>query len=333
MSELNSALGAFDKDPSLGAAVITGSERAFVAGADIKEMKDKTFSEAYGEDFIESWSEQVSQIQKPIISAVNGFALGGGCEIAMMADILYCSVSATFGQPEIKLGVIPGAGGSQRLRRAIGKSRAMELILTGKDFSGKEAGEWGLAARVFESAQECVDGAVETAEKIAGYSRITVKAAKEVVNKSQDLGIREGVEYERRVFHGLFGSRDQKIGRLSIPWIGNVGVLILAFRYGGFCAEKEARLVTWLKCLPFLRNMVCDVHMFNHKVSGVGSIKGIISHALSHEVSFCTVCCHRVSTRISNREAECTYNQPIHSFINAPSVHGRTSHDAPVPVP
>jgi len=154
----------------------------------------------------------VTQIKKPVISAVNGYALGGGCELAMMADILYCSVGATFGQPEIKLGTIPGAGGSQRLTKAIGKAKAMELILTGDNFSGKQAGEWGLAAKVFETPQECLDGAVATAEKIASYSRIAVKAGKEVVNKSQDLGIREGVEFERRVFHSLFGSKDQKIG-------------------------------------------------------------------------------------------------------------------------
>jgi len=130
----------------------------------------------------------------------------------MMCDILYCSEKANFGQPEIKLGIIPGAGGSQRLTRAIGKSRAMELVLTGKNFSGREAYEWGLAARVFETPALCVEGALDTAETIAGFSRIAVKAGKEVVNKSQDLGIREGVEYERRVFHGLFGSEDQKIG-------------------------------------------------------------------------------------------------------------------------
>lgn len=130
----------------------------------------------------------------------------------MMCDILYCSKGANFGQPEIKLGVIPGAGGSQRLTAAIGKSRAMELILTGKSFSGQEAYDWGLAARVFETPQECVDGAVDTAATIAGYSRVAVKAGKEVVLKSQDLGIKEGVEFERRLFHGLFGSEDQKIG-------------------------------------------------------------------------------------------------------------------------
>lgn len=197
---------------STGAIVLTGSEKAFAAGADIKEMKDLTFSEAYSTDFIEMWSSTILQIKKPIISAVNGYALGGGCELAMMADIMYCSAGAKFGQPEIKLGTIPGAGGSQRMTKAIGKSRAMELILTGDNFSGKQAGEWGLAAKVFETPQECLDGAIATAEKIAGMSRIAVKAAKEVVNKSQDLGIRDGVEYERRVFHSLFGSKDQKIG-------------------------------------------------------------------------------------------------------------------------
>ena len=199
--------------------VITGSEKAFAAGADIKEMKDLTFSQAYTGDFIEPWSLQTTQVKKPIIAAVNGHALGGGCELAMMADIMYCSASANFGQPEIKLGIIPGAGGSQRLTRAIGKSKAMELILTGKNFSGKEAGEWGLAARVFETAKECVDGAVETAAIIAGYSRVAVKAAKEVVNKSQELGVREGVEFERRLFHGLFGSQDQKIGTMPQSFV------------------------------------------------------------------------------------------------------------------
>jgi enoyl-CoA hydratase len=203
---------AFDKDSSIGAVVLTGSEKAFAAGADIKEMSTKTFAEAYGADFIESWSEIPNTIKKPVIAAVNGHALGGGCELAMMADVLYCSEKANFGQPEIKLGIIPGAGGSQRLTAALGKSRAMELILTGKSFSGQDAYDWGLAARVFATPEECLEGALKTAETIAGYSRIAVKAAKEVVNKSQDLGIREGVEYERRVFHGLFGSEDQKIG-------------------------------------------------------------------------------------------------------------------------
>ena len=210
--ELNTALKTLDSQPEIGAIVLTGSHKAFAAGADIKEMATKSFADAYGADFIENWSELSLTLKKPLISAVNGHALGGGCELAMMADVLYCAAGANFGQPEIKLGVIPGAGGSQRLTKAIGKSRAMELILTGKSFSGQEAYDWGLAARVFPTAEECVDGALNTAETIAGFSRIAVKAGKEVVNKSQDLGIREGVEFERRVFHGLFGSEDQKIG-------------------------------------------------------------------------------------------------------------------------
>lgn len=185
------------------------------AGADIKEMKDLTFSTAYGEDFIELWSTMAQTIKKPVIAAVNGYALGGGCELAMMADVLYCSAGATFGQPEIKLGVIPGAGGSQRLTKVVGKARAMHYILTGDTWSGVEAERWGLAAKVFETPEECLEGSLQVAEKIAGYSQIAVKACKEVVNKSQELGLRDGVEFERRVFHGLFGSQDQKIGEFG----------------------------------------------------------------------------------------------------------------------
>ncbi|KAI9894647.1 MAG: hypothetical protein M1814_002003 [Vezdaea aestivalis] len=210
--EVNKALLSFDEDRAIGAIVITGNEKAFAAGADINEMKSLSFSEAYGQDFIEKWSFMTFQIKKPIISAVNGYALGGGCELAMMADILYCSAGATFGQPEIKLGVIPGAGGSQRLTRAIGKAKAMDLILTGRNITGQEAYQLGLAARCFEKPDECLEEALSTAVTIAGYSQVAVKAAKEVVNKSQDLGVREGIEYERRVFHSLFGSKDQKIG-------------------------------------------------------------------------------------------------------------------------
>ena len=183
-----------------------------IAGADIKEMKDLSFSKVNNANYIASWSSTIPNIRKPIIAAVNGHALGGGCELALMADILYCSSSATFGQPEIKLGIIPGAGGSQRLTALVGKSRAMELILTGMNFSGTEAWQWGVAARVFDSAEGCVRGALETAGKIAGMSKVAVRAAKEVVNKSQDTGLREGLDYERKVFHGLFGSKDQKIG-------------------------------------------------------------------------------------------------------------------------
>ncbi|KAL4986338.1 ClpP/crotonase-like domain-containing protein [Aspergillus falconensis] len=211
--ELNDALSKYDESKDIGAIIITGSEKAFAAGADIKEMAPLTFSSAYSNNFIAPWSHLANSIRKPVIAAVSGYALGGGCELALMCDIIYCTASATFGQPEIKLGVIPGAGGSQRLTAAVGKSKAMELILTGKNFSGKEAGEWGVAAKVIDGGkEELLEAAVKTAETIAGYSRVATVAAKEVVNKSQDLGVREGVEYERRLFHGLFGSKDQKIG-------------------------------------------------------------------------------------------------------------------------
>ncbi|KAJ5717074.1 ClpP/crotonase-like domain-containing protein [Penicillium malachiteum] len=212
-TELNEALSKYDEDKSIGAIIITGSEKAFAAGADIKEMAPLTFSSAYSNNFIAPWSHLAKNIRKPVIAAVSGYALGGGCELALMCDIIYCTSNATFGQPEIKLGVIPGAGGSQRLTRAVGKSKAMELILTGKNFSGKQAGEWGVAAEVVDGGHaELLDVAVKTAETIAGYSRVATVAAKEVVNKSQELSLREGVEYERRLFHGLFGSQDQKIG-------------------------------------------------------------------------------------------------------------------------
>ena len=175
-------------------------------------MQPLTFSDAYTNNFIAPWS-YLMNLRTPVISAVSGYALGGGCELAMMCDIMYCSTKATFGQPEIKLGVIPGAGGSQRLTRAIGKSKSMEYILTGKNWSGVEAEQWGLASKAIEGSNtEVLAVALETAEKIASYSRVAVTAAKEVVNKSQDLGVREGVEYERRLFHALFGSNDQKIG-------------------------------------------------------------------------------------------------------------------------
>ena len=171
-----------------------------------------TFAQAYSRNFIAPWSYLMT-LRTPVISAVSGHALGGGCELAMMCDIMYCTKTANFGQPEIKLGIIPGAGGSQRLTKAIGKSKAMELILTGNNFSGEQAEQWGLAAKAVDgSNKEVLDLALETAAKIASYSQVAVVAAKEVVNKSQELGIREGVEYERRIFHGLFGSQDQKIG-------------------------------------------------------------------------------------------------------------------------
>ncbi|KAH8653428.1 enoyl-CoA hydratase [Xylariales sp. PMI_506] len=212
ITELNQALSEFNSSKDISVIILTGSQKAFAAGADIKEMAPLTFSQAYTSSFIESWSSLTSQVKKPIIAAVSGHALGGGCELAMMCDILYCTESANFGQPEIKLGTLPGAGGSQRLTRAIGKSKAMELILTGKSFSGTDAEKWGLAARAFGSYEELMEQTLATAETIAGYSQVAVQASKEVVNKSQDLPLRDGVEYERRVFHSLFGSQDQKIG-------------------------------------------------------------------------------------------------------------------------
>ena len=212
MADLNAALARLDGDAAVGAIVLTGSARAFAAGADIKEMAALSFADAYLADFIERWSFLPERVRKPVVAAVNGHALGGGCELALMCDVLYASKGASFGQPEIALGVVPGAGGSQRLTRAVGKARAMELILTGDKFTGAQAAEWGVAARAFDTPEECVEGAVRTAAKIAGFSRVAVKAAKEVVNWSQELGLRDGVAVERRVFHALFGSRDQKIG-------------------------------------------------------------------------------------------------------------------------
>ncbi|KAF4550915.1 Enoyl-CoA hydratase/isomerase-like protein 1 [Elsinoe fawcettii] len=211
ISDLNAALHHLASTPTIHAVVLTGSPKAFAAGADIKEMAPLTFSSAFRDDFILPWSN-LTLFPKPIVAAVNGYALGGGCELAMMCDIIYAHRSATFGQPEIKLGTIPGAGGSQRLTRAVGKSKAMEIILTGENFSGEQAEKWGLVSKVFETPEETVEAAVKTAGKIAGYSRVAVKAGKEVVNKSQELGLRDGVEFERRLFHGLFGSRDQKEG-------------------------------------------------------------------------------------------------------------------------
>lgn len=212
ITELNEALLDFNASDNVKVIILTGSQKAFAAGADIKEMAPLTFSKAYTQSFIESWSQLTTQIKKPIIAAVSGHALGGGCELSMMADILYCTETANFGQPEIKLGTIPGAGGSQRLTRAIGKSRAMELILTGRSFTGVEAAQWGLAAKVFPSYEALMEGTLKTAETIASYSKVAIIGAKEVVNKSQDLPLRDGVEYERRVFHSIFGSQDQKIG-------------------------------------------------------------------------------------------------------------------------
>lgn len=210
ISEINHAINTANQDKEIGAIVITGSERAFAAGADIKAMKDLNFAKAYGGNFISHWSDQINS-RKPIIAAVNGYALGGGCEIAMMADILYAGDKAVFGQPEIKLGTMPGAGGTQRLTRAIGKVRAMELILTGRNFTAQEAFDWGLAARVFP-AEKLLDEAVKTAAEIAGNAPLAVMACKDAVNQAFESSLSTGVRYERNIFYGLFGSEDRREG-------------------------------------------------------------------------------------------------------------------------
>jgi len=212
MNEVSQALGEFDKDPQIGAIVVTGSEKAFAAGADIKEMKDKQFADVIKENFLGNWADMM-KIQKPIIAAVSGFALGGGCELAMMCDIILASPTAKFGQPEINLGIVPGGGATQRLTHAIGKSRAMELLLTGGNFSAEQAEKWGLISRVVgEGEGVVVKEAVELAKIIASKGRLVVQAVKETVNASYELPLSQGLRLERRLFHGLFATQDQKEG-------------------------------------------------------------------------------------------------------------------------
>lgn len=210
IDELNIALNGFECDPQIGCIVITGSAKAFAAGADIKEMVGKTYIEAYLDDFITSW-EGVSRVRKPILAAVAGFALGGGCELAMMCDFILAADNAKFGQPEIKLGVIPGAGGTQRLTRFVGKSKAMELCLTGRMMDAQEAERCGLVSRVLP-ADDLVAEALKVAAGIAALSRPAVMLAKESVNRAFETTLAEGVRFERRVFHSLFATQDQKEG-------------------------------------------------------------------------------------------------------------------------
>jgi enoyl-CoA hydratase len=210
IDELNLALAAFERDSDIGAIVLTGSEKAFAAGADIKEMQARGFVEAYLEDFISAW-EGVARLRKPIIAAVAGFALGGGCELAMMCDFILAADTAKFGQPEIKLGVIPGAGGTQRLTRAVGKSKAMDMCLTGRMMDAAEAERAGLVSRVFP-ADQLVAEALKAAAIIAGQSLPSVLMAKECVNRAFETTLTEGVRFERRMFHSLFATQDQKEG-------------------------------------------------------------------------------------------------------------------------
>jgi len=210
MTELTQALTAFNNDKTVGAIVITGSEKAFAAGADIKEMQNKTMAENYTTGFLEYW-EGVSKMRKPLIAAVNGYALGGGCEVAMMCDIIYAGEKAKFGQPEITIGTIPGGGGTQRLTRAIGKSRAMEMNLTGTPISAQEASDWGLVARIFPP-ESLVEEAIKKADKIASHSKIIVQLCKEATNASQELPLQEGLRLEKRLFHATFATNDRKEG-------------------------------------------------------------------------------------------------------------------------
>jgi len=207
--ELNKALKDADEDDSVGAVVLTGSERAFAAGADIKEMKDKEYPGVFQNNFLENWAE-ITKLRKPIIAAVNGFALGGGCELALMCDIILASPTAKFGQPEINLGTIPGGGGSQRLAHLIGKSRTMEMVLTGRMVSAEEAEKWGLVSRVVQG--EVVTEAIAMAKEIASKSHIAVQAAKEVVNAAFEMTLAQGLNFERRTFHALFATQDRKEG-------------------------------------------------------------------------------------------------------------------------
>jgi enoyl-CoA hydratase len=210
IAELNEALDAYEADAAIGCMVITGSEKAFAAGADIKEMQSKSFMDAYLDDFITSW-ERVSRTRKPIIAAVAGYALGGGCEIAMMCDFIIAAETAKFGQPEITLGVMPGAGGTQRLTRFVGKSKAMDMCLTGRMMDAEEAERSGLVSRVVP-ADRLLDEAQAVAEKIAGFSLPIVMMAKESVNRAYETTLAEGVRFERRLFHAMFATEDQGEG-------------------------------------------------------------------------------------------------------------------------
>ncbi len=210
ISEMGQALVSFETDDAIGAIVITGSAKAFAAGADIKEMKDFSYMDAYLSDFISDW-EQVTRCRKPVIAAVAGFALGGGCELAMMCDFILAGDNAKFGQPEITLGIIPGAGGTQRLTRLVGKSKAMEMCLTGRMMDAEEAERAGLVSRIVP-ADELLDEAMATATKIAAMSRPSAMMAKEAINTALETTLREGVHFERRLFHSTFATDDQKEG-------------------------------------------------------------------------------------------------------------------------
>jgi enoyl-CoA hydratase len=210
LAEVVDALQEYENDPRIGAIVITGSEKAFAAGADIKQMQAKTYVEAFLEDFFAGW-DAMGRIRKPIIAAVAGYALGGGCELAMMCDFIIAADTAKFGQPEITLGVMPGMGGSQRLTRFVGKSKAMDMCLTGRMMDAAEAERCGLVSRVVP-AGELIEEAMKAAAKIADFSLPAVMMAKEAVNRSYETTLAEGLRFERRLFHSMFALEDQKEG-------------------------------------------------------------------------------------------------------------------------
>ncbi len=211
MNELGHALKAFDADPGIGCMIITGSEKAFAAGADIGAMASYSFADVYKNDYITRNWEQIRSIRKPVIAAVSGFALGGGCELAMMCDFIIAADNARFGQPEIKLGIIPGAGGTQRLPRAVGKAKAMDLALTGRMMDAAEAERAGLVSRVV-ALDKLMDETLAAALLISDYSQVAVMAAKESINRAFEGTLSDGVMFERRLFHALFATADQKEG-------------------------------------------------------------------------------------------------------------------------
>lgn len=209
-NELNDALDGYEVNDDVACIVITGSEKAFAAGADIKEMAEKNYIDAYRDDFLGNW-DRVSRCRKPVIAAVAGYALGGGCEMAMMCDFIVAADTAKFGQPEIQIGVMPGAGGSQRLTRFVGKAKAMDMCLTGRMMDAKEAERSGLVSRVVE-ADDLIEETMKIAEKIAEFSPTAVMMTKECVNRAYETTMAEGIRFERRLFHSMFGTEDQREG-------------------------------------------------------------------------------------------------------------------------
>lgn len=211
IEQLLGAVNAFEEDQDVGAIVITGSEKVFAAGADIKELEKLTFVDAYMGNFLQSLADGIAAARKPVIAAVNGYALGGGCELAMMCDIIYAGTNAVFGQPEIKIGTIPGAGGTQRLIRAIGKAKAMHMVLTGESMSADEAEQAGLVAKIVPP-EKTLDVAVAAGSAMASMSRPVLLMAKESVNRAEDLSLSEGLRFERRLYHASFSTGDSKEG-------------------------------------------------------------------------------------------------------------------------